>query len=178
MRIEIRPIQLPADHDALLQLDTSFTTERIYRVAATATAVTLVEEALQAPLRKSFALDDELGADRLWEHGVVAEEQATIVGFAALRMERWNRRAAIWHLYIAPDQRGNGLGRRLIDALESHARTIGARCLWLETSNVNVPAIQFYRRLGFRWCGHDQSLYDPDSDAGGETALYFARAIG
>jgi ribosomal protein S18 acetylase RimI-like enzyme len=35
------------------------------------------------------------------------------------------------------------------------------RCLWLETENVNYPAIGFYRRAGFRLCGLDDILYRP-----------------
>jgi ribosomal protein S18 acetylase RimI-like enzyme len=34
-------------------------------------------------------------------------------------------------------------------------------CLWLETQNVNYPAVQFYRRMGFRLCGLDETLYRP-----------------
>ena len=98
-----------------------------------------------------------------------------IVGFAAVRFEAWNRRAALWHLYVAPAQRGRGIGRALLAAVTDYALRVGARCLWLETSSVNYPAIQFYQRMGFAWCGLDQSLYAPDGEAAGETALFFAR---
>jgi ribosomal protein S18 acetylase RimI-like enzyme len=174
--IAYRTVRLPEDRRALLQLDTSFTTDRIYRVHATAVSFTLLEEQVTPPIDKSFSLDDELGEDRLWEYGMVAEEQDTIVGFAAVRADEWNRRAAIWHLYVAPQRRGVGLGRQLIAHVEEYARAIQARCLWLETSNVNYPAIQFYRSIGFKLCGLDQTLYPPAS-APGETALYFAREI-
>ena len=33
---------------------------------------------------------------------------------------------------------------------------------------MNYPAIQFYQRMGFVWCGLDRSLYDPGGDAAGE----------
>jgi len=44
---------------------------------------------------------------------------------------------------------------------------------------VNYPAIQFYRRLGFRLCGLDETLYRPDDSASvpGEVALFFARDL-
>nr|WP_276324238.1 GNAT family N-acetyltransferase [Symbiobacterium thermophilum] len=48
--------------------------------------------------------------------------------------------------------------RALVGSVEAFAAAVGARCLWLETSNLDDPAIQFYRRLGFRWCGLDVSL--------------------
>jgi ribosomal protein S18 acetylase RimI-like enzyme len=175
--ITIRPFQLPTDSQAVLQLDTSFRTSRVYDVQATSLAFTLVEEALPTPVRKAFSLEGELDADRLWEVGFVAQDDERIVGFAAARTERWNRRTAIWHLYVVPEQRGVGLGRRLLEAIESYARENQSRCLWLETSNLNYPAIQFYLHMGFQLCGLDQTLYAPDSEAAGETALYFARPI-
>lgn len=175
--ITLRPIHLPGDRPAVLQLDTSFVTERVYRIRATSASFALVEDVISPSLHKSFALDREFGDDRMWEYGIVAEDQGTIVGFAAVRSEHWNRRAALWHLYVARHRRGTGLGRRLIDSVEEYARTTHARCLWLETSNVNYPAIQFYRHVGFTLCGLDRTLYSPDGDAAGETALYFARPI-
>jgi ribosomal protein S18 acetylase RimI-like enzyme len=173
----IRPIRLPEDQGAVLQLDTSFTTERIYRVAATALSFTLVEESIQPALYKSFALTDEFETERMWEYATVAEENGSIVGFIALRSEIWNRRTAIWHLYVESHQRGKGIGKQLIAASEAYARSTGSRCLWLETSNVNYPAIQFYQQVGFTLCGLDQTLYEPDGDGVGETALYFAKTL-
>ena len=57
--------------------------------------------------------------------------------------------------------RGVGIGRALLQAIEPIARAAGALRLWLETQNVNYPAIRFYRRQGFRLVGLDESLYDP-----------------
>jgi len=173
----IRPVDLARDRDRLLALDTAFVTELVYAVQATATSFSLIEQTVSPPIRKAFPLDDELGDDRLWQRGFVAEVGDVLAGFAALRYEAWNRRAAFWHLYVAAGWRGRGIGSALLAAVEDMARTAGARTLWLETSNVNYPAIRFYRRMGFTWCGLDQSLYDPGGDAAGETALYFARPI-
>ena len=49
------------------------------------------------------------------------------------------------------------------------------RCVWLETSNLAYPAIQFYRGVGFELCGLDASLYE--GEQAGETALYFMRPL-
>ena len=73
-----------------------------------------------------------------------------------------------------------GCGRALIDALAERARREpSARCLWLETQNVNYPAVQFYLRMGFRLCGLDETLYRPGDPyiLPGEVALYFARDL-
>ena len=109
--IALRPIQLPADQRAVLQLDTSFTTDRVYRVQVTPTSFTLLEDVVHPPLHKFFALDHELDADRMWEYGIVAEDNNTIVGFVALRSEHWNRRTA-----IGPESSATDLDNLSVDA--------------------------------------------------------------
>jgi ribosomal protein S18 acetylase RimI-like enzyme len=51
-----------------------------------------------------------------------------------------------------------------------------ARCLWLETQNVNGPAIALYLRQGFRLGGFDDTLYDPAVDPD-EVALLFTHPL-
>jgi ribosomal protein S18 acetylase RimI-like enzyme len=169
--IALRPVQLPADRAALLALGRSFTTELVYRVERTADGFVLAEASVAPPLRKTFPLADDLGAERAWRHGVVAEADGELVGFAAYTFQQWNQRAELWHLYVAPHMRGHAVGRQLVNEVVERARRAGMRCVWLETSNVAYPAIQFYRSLGFELCGLDTSLYAGEQT--GEIALYF-----
>ncbi|MCE9619166.1 MAG: GNAT family N-acetyltransferase [Planctomycetes bacterium] len=52
-------------------------------------------------------------------------------------------------MYIAPQVRGTGLGRRLIAALEAEARALGVRRLVLETGVRQAAALALYRGCGF-----------------------------
>ena len=173
-----RPAQWPQDVPALSVLDTSFVTDRIYRLTLDGLSFGLEEDALAPPLHKSYPFDptdrEEQGN---WDHAVVAEAEERLIGFAAAQYMAWNRRTVIWHLYVAPDYRGRGVGTRLLDTVDTFARRVGARCLWLETQNVNVPAVRFYLRSGFMLCGLDTSLYDPEGPAGGEVALFLERPV-
>jgi len=174
----IRPARWPQDIPALSALDTSFLTNTVYRVAQEGLSFRLLEEAVTPPLQKQYPFDPSDPEERAnWGHAVVAEAGERLVGFAAAQYMAWNCRAVIWHLYVAPDSRGRGVGTRLLNSVDDFARDVGARCLWLETQNVNVPAVRFYLRSGFTPCGLDTSLYDPDGSAGGEVALFFARAV-
>ena len=175
--LNLRPLQWPADRAALLALDTAFETNRIYRVVHAARSFSLEVVPVDPPLRKDYGLaaelDDLPGLDRV----LVADLDGAIVGLAALKLERWNRRAVLWHCYVASGQRGRGVGRALIDAALDAAHTLGARCLWLETQTVNYPAIGFYERVGFRCCGLDTTLYDPATIAPNEIALFFVHDL-
>lgn len=124
----------------------------------------------RAPLTKSYAVPETDPGDGVF----VAEVDGAIVGFAQIEPPTWNGRAAISHLYVSPPHRGRGVGRALLDALAERARRKGARCLFVETQNVNYPAVQFYLAAGFYLCGLDESFYDP-VELPGEFALFFAR---
>jgi ribosomal protein S18 acetylase RimI-like enzyme len=49
-------------------------------------------------------------------------------------------------------QRRQGIGRRLLEAIEDVARAQGCRRLWLVTTNDNAPALAFYRAMRWRQC--------------------------
>ena len=172
-----RPIKCPEDLVAVRALDTTFSTDRVYTVIAGDHAFILEVATMDPPLQKVYSLEsleDEL--PRL-DTAIVAELEGIIVGFAAAKYTTWNRRLELVHIYIDAMHRGLGIGRTLLDAVIARGHSVSARCIWLETQNVNYPAIQFYRRAGFRLCGLDTSLYDPIGRAGGEIALFFQREL-
>ena len=92
---------------------------------------------------------------------------------ATIAYEVWNRRAVLSHIYVDRASRGRGAGTALLHEMRHAAASLGARCLWAETQDVNAPAVRFYRARGFTWCGLDATLYDPRA-VPGETALFFA----
>jgi ribosomal protein S18 acetylase RimI-like enzyme len=175
MEITIRAARWPDDQAALGQLDTSFLTDRVYRVEREELAFRLVPEAVDPPLRKSYgSLADCLERLRRLRHVVVAEVGGEVVGLATAEPVEWSRRVEVEYFFVAPAARGRGVGRALMESVVGFARAAGAPLVWLETQNVNYPAVQFYRRLGFRICGLDERLYDPRTPTGEETALFLA----
>jgi ribosomal protein S18 acetylase RimI-like enzyme len=155
-------------------LDRTFTTTHSYHV------VRLTDEHGQIcgfrldpgdgrSVTKAYEMEPQDGA-------LVAEVDGRIVGYAFTELVDWNRRAVLHDLYVDSSCRGRGVGRALLEAARTAARTDGAHCLWLETQNVNGPAIAFYRRMGFTLVGLDETLYD-DPVIDGETAVYFATTL-
>jgi len=78
-------------------------------------------------------------------------------------------------IYVAPDVQRRGVGRALLERVEDHGRAVGATHVWLETSNVNVPEIAAYHRLGYSLCGADRLYYTEYML--GETAIYLAKLL-
>lgn len=87
--------------------------------------------------------------------GWVAEDDDTLVGNAWLqtvpRVPAPGRRdpspiGYLTNMYVAPDLRGTGVGRRLVDTVVDHCRTEGYDCV------ITFPAdaaYGFYERAGF-----------------------------
>ena len=172
--IRYRPLEWPEDRAPLASLDTSFVTDVVYAVRVGPLSFTLAEQPVEPPLRKRYPVAwDELPAET---QTVVAERDGRLLGVAALTVQRWNRRAVISHLYVDRGARRSGVGAGLLRELRRGAEALGARCLWVETQNVNAPAIRFYQRQGFACCGLDTTLYDPRR-APGEVAVFFALAL-
>jgi len=62
--------------------------------------------------------------------------------------------AHIWGVYVAPEHRRTGLGRRLFIATIDRARTWpDLESLWLDVTTVNEGARALYASCGFRTAG-------------------------
>ena len=78
----------------------------------------------------------------------VLEQQGMIVGFGIFAMvKHW---AHIMNMGVAPGYRRRGLGRRIMLHMLTMAKRQHARYSWLEVRSTNYPAINLYRKLGFR----------------------------
>src|SRR5262245_34790106 len=162
MTVTIRAIDRAADRRGIEALDTSFETATVFDVVTTARAIELVERRVDPPRVKRYSIGEIYAAWAEWDTGWVAVDDAagkTIVGVATCGHEAWHQRVVLWHLYIAPAHRRHGVGRALIERVEAHARGLGASHVWIETSNVNVPGVAAYERLGYGLCGADTELY-------------------
>jgi ribosomal protein S18 acetylase RimI-like enzyme len=174
MAITIRELDRRTDRRGVLAIDTTFETPTVFDLVTTPRSIELVERTLDQPLSKQYSIGEVFAQWAQWERGWVADDGG-IRGFATVAYEPWHARLVLWFLYIAPEWRRRGIGRALLERVEDHGRSIGAHHVWLETSNVNVPGVAAYTRLGYTLCGADRLYYGdymPD-----ETAIYLAKQL-
>lgn len=72
------------------------------------------------------------------------------------------QRAQVVSMWVAPEVRREGVGRRLIEAVVEWARGREMRDVKLMVTSVNHGAIAFYERLGFRMTGKAE-IYPNDA---------------
>ncbi|MFI6515954.1 GNAT family N-acetyltransferase [Spirillospora sp. NPDC050679] len=163
----------PEDAEAVKALDGSFTTRTVFQVTAAGDGFALRETPVDPPLTKVFPEDDEEDGGPAF---VAVGPDGGLAGFVAVSYSEWNRRLVVEDIEVAPEHRGRGVGRALMERAAEFARECGAGHLWLEVSNVNAPAVHAYRRMGFAFCGLDTALYEGTASAG-EQALFMARLL-
>jgi len=170
----IRELSRARDRTGVEAIDTTFETSSVFEVVTAARSVELIERPLARPITKRYSIAEVFAPWARWEVAWVAEDDG-IRGFAAAAYEAWHERVVLWFLYISPAWRRRGVGRRLLERVETWGREQGATHVWLETSNVNVPGVAAYERLGYGLCGADRLYYG--SYMPGETAIYLAKAL-
>jgi len=79
---------------------------------------------------------------------LIARLRGRAIGCGALKLHA-HAPAELKRMWVARDARGLGVGRRLLVALEGHARARGATAIRLETNRNLTEAIALYRRSGF-----------------------------
>ena len=152
--MHLRFVDHPTEDDvtALSGFESSFRTDTVYAVTVSEGGFALVEERVE-PRTKAYELAGG------WDVLIRAEDEGELVGVAATTYHAWNRRQVLDELHVSPGRRRQGIARRLLAGVVGTAQRNGAREVWAETQNVNVPAIRAYRRLGFALTGLDTTLY-------------------
>jgi ribosomal protein S18 acetylase RimI-like enzyme len=96
------------------------------------------ENAQQVAERLGAATDDE---------SLVAVDAGNVVG--TLRITMTSKRSMIYGFVVDREQRGRGLGTRMLDATLSRLSAAGVTEVGLEVDPENTPAVRLYRAFGF-----------------------------
>lgn len=90
---------------------------------------------------------------------LVARTGPDLVGFCHFYRRR-DRVFTIYHLAVASSARGDGIGRRLVEATFEDARRRESQAIRLKCP-ADLPANAFYERVGFERCGSEDSRPRP-----------------
>jgi GNAT superfamily N-acetyltransferase len=107
----------------------------------------------EAGVRQRMVRLSRSDADRLF----VAEDHDRVLGFAGLHvspsLEYDGDAGKVSAIVVDENARRRGIGRALMDAVETEARSRGCVLLFLTTAERRADAHEFYRRLGLEETG-------------------------
>ncbi len=182
---EITPLN-KLDTQALRQVITGYVSPAKYEIrkveARELTTITMQLVSLEHLYVKRYDHLDEETLERyvrVLKDGLSfgAYQGDQLIGVALAEPHWWNKSLWVWEFHVAESHRGQGIGRRLMGALAEKGRAIGLRIIVCETQNTNVPAIEFYRKVGFTVEGIDLSYYTNDDVLNGEVAVFMKRGL-
>jgi GNAT superfamily N-acetyltransferase len=101
-------------------------------------------EALVASIVSDFVRNFDRHLDRCW----IAELDGKIVGSVFI-VKHTGSAAKLRMLYVEPEARGHGVGRRLVDAALEFSRTAGFASVMLWTNPQLTAARKIYEAVGF-----------------------------
>jgi GNAT superfamily N-acetyltransferase len=85
-----------------------------------------------------------------WMHALISDNYTGYAILLPLAQIQYGRRGMdLHHLFVWPDHRGNGLGRALLAACATHARSNGCTYLTVGTHPTNTSAEIYYLANGF-----------------------------
>jgi GNAT superfamily N-acetyltransferase len=105
--------------------------------------------------------------DTTWDRCWIAEIDRRVVGSAFL-VRKTDEIAKLRLVYVEPQSRGLGIGRRLVEECLAEARRIGYRRMTLWTNDVLLAARNIYASLGFELM-HSEPYRGFGKDLVGET---------
>lgn len=104
-------------------------------------------------------------AARNREFFVAANNQGELFGYALVLIHKGTRLARLYSIAIAESARGLGIGRRLMQAVETAAANRGRLYMRLEVAPDNHSAIALYQSLGYITFGIYHDYYEDHRDA-------------
>ena len=127
------------------------------------------KDAINILCQKCFPEDNAYGiAKSLLEirHFYVAEELETkeIIGFIAFGIYSINT-AHIMILAVDPEFQRKGIGTKIMDYSFDIIKKTSIKIIRLEVKTTNIPAIKFYKKLGFEIKATFENYYEDNSSA-------------
>ena len=165
--IQIRPANL-VDLNRCLKLDDSFDTEYVWQMEQSLDSKEIAVRFRLARLPRAMKVSDVVSEDDVafhFMHGgtLLVAEDGTVRGFIDVTESEWNQALHINNLAVAPAFRRKGIGTQLMQAALDWARQKKLRVALLSTSTKAYPAISFFQKHGFGYCGYNDQLY-PNRD--------------
>jgi ribosomal protein S18 acetylase RimI-like enzyme len=173
----VRPATL-ADLNACLSVDHASITDHVWQMKAqeAESRVSVTFDTVRLPRRMQAEYPrnlDQLLED--WQRGeafLACEIDGQVRGYIDLLARPWQHLGWVANLAVDREVRRRGIGTSLMRHARQWAREQGLQKILVEATTKNYPAICFYEKLGFQFCGFNDHYY-PNQDI----ALFFVLVL-
>ena len=166
------------DLTACLLLDCSYETDRVWQVIQQQEGDDVMTRLRVTQLPRIMRVRYPGWSEALLAHQergdliLVAAQATEVLGYIDQETQRDQDVAWLHHLVIAPAHRRHGIGTALLQRGMQHARQEGLTQLMAIVQSKKNPAISFFKKHGFIFCGYNERYYR-NQDIG----LYFGRGL-
>ncbi|MBI2865114.1 MAG: GNAT family N-acetyltransferase [Chloroflexi bacterium] len=173
----VRPV-LTKDLEEIEGFDTSFSTDCVWqmdhRIADEEVSTTF--RAIRLP--RAIMVETKRDNDWLahWQNSdllLAVEEDRVFSGYLRLEIDRRRNWGKLIHLAVIRKKRRRGYGTALIEEAKRWSKARRVRGLVAETETRNYPAISFFQKSGFSFCGFNESGFPHR-----EIDVYFVCSLG
>ncbi len=173
----VRPATL-ADLNACLSLDHVSVTDHVWQMkveeAESQVSVTFYTVRLPRRMRAEYPRNlDQLVEDWQRDEGfLVAEVDSEVRGYVDFLARPWQGVAWLASMAVDRGYRRQGVGTALMRHARQWAREQGLHVILAEATTKNYPALCFYQKLGFQFCGFNDHYY-----VNQDIALFFVQKL-
>ncbi len=173
----IRPAELP-DLDVCLTLDPTYSTEFVWQMDTHSNngEISVAFRAVRLPrmMRVSYPRSARQLAWNWYgcEGFLVVELEGKVIAYAALAVRKDQGVVYITDIVVEQRYRQQGVGTALLRAVVAWGKERGMRQLIAELQTKNHPAICFYQKMGFGFCGFNDRYY-----ANQDIAIFFVLGL-
>ena len=173
----VRPATL-ADMNNCLSLDHNVVTDHVWQLkvneAESQVNVTFTTARLPRRMRVAYPRDvEQLVEDWQRDEGfMVAEVDGEVRGYVDIISRPWQGIGWVANLTVDRGYRRRGIGKTLMSYARQWAWEQGLPKVLVETTTKNYPAICFYQKLGFQFCGFNDYYYTNQ-----DIALFFVQVL-
>jgi len=167
-----------ADLNCCLKLDHTCFTDHVWQMKVHEGTSELNVTFQTVRLPRQMRADYPHSVEQLVEHWqqqagfLVAEIDGEVRAYVDVVPQPWQQMGWVANLAVEPAYRRRGLATALVRQAGRWAKEQNLHSLLVEATTKNYPAIGFYQKLGFRFCGFNDHYY-PNQDI----ALFFVQTL-
>jgi len=175
--MNVRPAVL-ADVNACLGLDHAFVTDHVWQMKVHEGDASVAVTFQTVRLPRLMQVDYPRALEQLvddWQQGegfFVAEVDGQVRGYVDCLAQKWQEIVWVANLAVDREFRRRGIGSALMRLARQWARDQGLHGLLVEATTKSYPALRFFEKLGFQFCGYNDHYY-----LNQDIALFFVQTL-